>query len=77
MKINHRYKNKIKKKSKMQISIEPKAKVKALKAQQILLEAQVAIDILESLGPDYAVWQNAQITHKTLKQIKNKIKGLR
>lgn len=76
MRINHRYKSKIKRKTKMQVSMEPKTKVKALKAKQILLEAQVAIDTLESLGPDYAIWQNAQITYKTLKQIKNKLRGL-
>ena len=42
-------------------------------AQDILLNAKVAIHQLKELGPDYEIWQNANISHKTLKQIAKKI----
>ena len=42
-------------------------------AQDILLNAKIAIHQLKKLGPDYEIWQNANISHKTLKQIKKKL----
>ena len=42
-------------------------------AQDILLNVKVAIHQLEKLEADYEIWQNAKISHKTLKQIKNKL----
>jgi len=52
-------------------------KITAKAASDILLSAKVAIHTLEALGPDYAIWQNAQFSHKTLKQIKNKLNFIR
>ena len=43
-------------------------------AQDILLNAKVAIHRLVMLEADYEIWQNAKISYKTLKQIKNKLK---
>ena len=37
-------------------------------AHRLLDQAQDAISRLESLGPNYAVWQNAQASHKILKK---------
>ena len=42
-------------------------------AQDTLLIAKIAIHQLKELGPDYEIWQNANISHKTLKQIKKKL----
>ena len=42
-------------------------------AQDILLNAKIAIHQLKELGPDYEIWQNAKISYKTLKQIKKKL----
>lgn len=46
-------------------------------ANKMLLVITNAIHTLEALGPDYAIWQNAQFSHKTLKQIKNKLNFIR
>jgi hypothetical protein len=46
-------------------------------ANNMLLVITNAIHTLEELGPDYAIWQNAQFSHKTLKQIKNKLNFIR
>ena len=43
------------------------------KAQDILLIAKIAIHQLEKLEADYEIWQNAKISHQTLKQIKKKL----
>tara|TARA_R110001592_G_scaffold259714_1_gene523743 strand:- start:7402 stop:7620 length:219 start_codon:yes stop_codon:yes gene_type:complete len=39
------------------------------KAKRLLEEAKEAITRLEELGPNYAVWQNAQSSHKILKKV--------
>ena len=39
------------------------------KAKRLLEEAKEAITRLEELGPNYAVWQNAQASHKILKKV--------
>ena len=39
-------------------------------AKDMLLEAKVAIHTLEELGPDYAIWQNAKISYRTIFKIK-------
>ena len=41
------------------------------KAHRLLEEAKEAISQLEELGPNYAVWQAAQFSHKVLKQVSN------
>ena len=38
------------------------------KAKRLLEEVKDAISQLEELGPNYAVWQNAQASHKILKK---------
>ena len=48
-------------------------KITAKEASDILLSAKVAIHTLETLGPDYAIWQNAKASHKALKQIKKQL----
>jgi len=45
-------------------------KMTAKEAQDILLSAKVAIHTLEELGPDYAIWQNAKISYRTIFKIK-------
>ena len=57
--------------------MKTKEKMTAKTASDLLLTAAVAIHKLEALGPDYAIWQNAQFSHKTLKQIKNKLNFIR
>ena len=47
--------------------------VTSKEAKKMLSAAKVAIHLLETFGPDYEIWQNAKISHKTLKQIKNKL----
>ena len=42
-------------------------------ARDMLLEAKVAIHTLEELGPDYAIWQNAKISYKTIFKIKKQL----
>ena len=42
-------------------------------ARDLLLEAKVAIHTLEELGPDYAIWQNAKISYKTIFKIKKQL----
>ena len=42
-------------------------------AQDLLLEAKVAINTLVKLGPDYAIWQNAQHSFKVLNKIKKEL----
>ena len=42
-------------------------------AQDTLLIAKVAIHQLEKLEANYEIWQNAKISHQTLKQIKKKL----
>lgn len=42
-------------------------------AQDILENTKFAIHQLEKLEADYEIWQNANISHKTLKQIKKKL----
>ena len=39
-------------------------------AKDLLLEAKIAIHTLEELGPDYAIWQNAKISYRTIFKIK-------
>ena len=48
-------------------------KLNRKQAQDILLNIELAIHQLKELGPDYEIWQNANISHKTLKQIKKKL----
>ena len=48
-------------------------KLNRKQAQDILLNAKVAIHQLEKLEADYEIWQNAKISHQTLKQIKKKL----
>ena len=48
-------------------------KINRKEAQNILLNAKFAIHQLEKLEADYEIWQNANISHKTLKQIKKKL----
>jgi len=48
-------------------------KLNRKKAQDILLNIELAIHKLKELGPDYEIWQNAKISHKTLKQIAKKL----
>ena len=42
-------------------------------AKDLLLEAKIAIHTLEELGPDYAIWQNAKISYKTIFKIKKQL----
>ena len=42
-------------------------------AQDLLLEAKVAINTLVELGPDYAIWQNTQHSFKVLNKIKKEL----
>ena len=42
-------------------------------AQDILLNAKVAIHRLVMLEADYEIWQNAKISNQTLKQLAKKI----
>ena len=42
-------------------------------AQDLLLDAKVAINTLVELGPDYGVWQNAQSSFKILKKVKKEL----
>ena len=42
-------------------------------ATDMLLVIKSAIHVLEPLGPDYAIWQNAKASHKALKQIKKQL----
>ena len=42
-------------------------------AKDLLLEAKVAIHTLEELGPDYAIWQNAKISYRTIFKIKKQL----
>ena len=42
-------------------------------AKDMLLVIKSAIHVLEPLGPDYAIWQNAKASHKALKQIKKQL----
>lgn len=42
-------------------------------AQDLLLDAKVAINTLVELGPDYAIWQNAQHSFKVLNKIKKEL----
>lgn len=44
------------------------------KAKRLLEEAKEAITRLEELGPNYAVWQNAQSSHKILKKVSKDLK---
>jgi hypothetical protein len=39
-------------------------------AKDMLLVIKNAIHTLEELGPDYAIWQNAKISYKTIFKIK-------
>ena len=48
-------------------------KLKRKRANEMLLDAKVAIHQLKELGPDYEIWQNANISYKTLKQITKKL----
>lgn len=45
-------------------------------AQDMLLDAKVAINTLVELGPDYGVWQNAQSSFKALKKIKKELEWI-
>ena len=47
--------------------------VTSKEANKMLLAAKVAIHLLETFGPDYAIWQNAKASHKALKQIKKQL----
>ena len=48
-------------------------KLNRKQAQDILLNAKVAIHQLEKLEADYAIWQNAKASYKALKQIKKQL----
>ena len=48
-------------------------KLNRKQAQDILLNAKVAIHQLKELGPDYEIWQNAKVSNQTLKQLAKKI----
>jgi cytidylate kinase len=48
-------------------------KMTAKEASDILLSAKVAIHTLEELGPDYAIWQNAKISYRTIFKIKKQL----
>ena len=39
-------------------------------ATDMLLVIKSAIHTLEELGPDYAIWQNAKISYRTIFKIK-------
>lgn len=45
-------------------------------AQDMLLDAKVAINTLVELGPDYGVWQNAQSSFKILKKVKKELEWI-
>ena len=47
--------------------------INSKEANKMLLAAKVAIHLLETFGPDYAIWQNAKASHKALKQIKKQL----
>ncbi len=42
-------------------------------AQDMLLDAKVAIHTLIEFGADYAIWQNANASFKALKKIKKEL----
>ena len=42
-------------------------------AKDMLLVIKSAIHTLEELGPDYAIWQNAKISYKTIFKIKKQL----
>ena len=48
-------------------------KMTAKVASDILLSAKVAVHTLEALGPDYAIWQNAKISYRTIFRIKKQL----
>ena len=48
-------------------------KLNRKQAQDILLNAKVAIHQLEKLEADYEIWQNAKVSDQTLKQLAKKI----
>ena len=47
--------------------------INSKEANNMLLVIKSAIHVLEPLGPDYAIWQNAKASHKALKQIKKQL----
>ena len=44
--------------------------INSKEANNMLLVIKSAIHTLEELGPDYAIWQNAKISYKTIFKIK-------
>ena len=42
-------------------------------ATDMLLVIKSAIHTLEELGPDYAIWQNAKISYRTIFRIKKQL----
>ena len=48
-------------------------KITRKNAQDMLLDAKVAIHTLVEFGADYAIWQNAQNSFKALKKIKKEL----
>ena len=55
------------------ITFDSNQKINRKQAQDILLNIELAIHKLKELGPDYEIWQNANISYKTLKQITKKL----
>ena len=44
--------------------------INSKEANNMLLVIKSAIHTLEELGPDYAIWQNAKISYRTIFKIK-------
>ena len=55
------------------IAFDSNQKIDRKTATDILLNVKVAIHKLKELGPDYAIWQNANASFKALKKIKKEL----
>ena len=53
-----------------------KKEINTNESNNMLLVIKSAIHVLEPLGPDYAIWQNAKASHKALKQIKKQLESI-
>ena len=47
--------------------------INSKEAHKMLLVIKSAIHVLEPLGPDYAIWQNAKASYRALKIIKRQL----
>ena len=52
------------------IIMKTQQEINRKQATDMLLVIKSAIHTLEELGPDYAIWQNAKISYRTIFKIK-------